>query len=109
MRGSSPAPRGPGLGGAGQRRAGAAFGGGGRGGVWPAPGGRRGGGGGSWVLGRGCAEAFGTIAELQAAIGAIPASTRLIRVERAGHDLKSGRFDLAAVVAAVREAISRPA
>jgi uncharacterized protein len=61
------------------------------------------------VFVQGTADPFGTIAELEAAIAAIPASTRLIPVERAGHDLKSGRFDLAAVVASVREALSRPA
>ena len=55
------------------------------------------------VFVHGAADPFGTIAELQAAIAAIPAPTRLIPVERAGHDLKSGRFDLAAVVTAVRE------
>jgi predicted alpha/beta-hydrolase family hydrolase len=43
----------------------------------------------------GTKDDFGTIAELQAAIKAIPAATRLIAIEGAGHDLKRGRFDLA--------------
>lgn len=49
----------------------------------------------------GTADPFGSIAELRTAIVSIPAPTRLIPIERAGHDLKSGRFDLAAVVATV--------
>lgn len=53
------------------------------------------------VFVQGTADPFGSIAEMQSAISAIPARTRLIPVERAGHDLKSGRFDLAGVVAAV--------
>ncbi|HEX3861896.1 MAG TPA: alpha/beta family hydrolase [Stellaceae bacterium] len=47
---------------------------------------------------QGTADPFGSIAELEAALPLIPAATRLIRVERAGHDLKRGRFDLAGVV-----------
>jgi predicted alpha/beta-hydrolase family hydrolase len=43
----------------------------------------------------GTADGFGTIKELEAAIATIPARTRLIAVEGAGHDLKRGRFDLA--------------
>ena len=48
----------------------------------------------------GTADPFGTIAELRQAVTAIPAPTRLMPVEAAGHDLRRGRFDLAAVVAA---------
>ena len=48
----------------------------------------------------GTADPFGTIAELRQAVTAIPAPTRLMPVEGAGHDLRRGRFDLAAVVAA---------
>src|SRR5262249_13500730 len=51
----------------------------------------------------GTADAFGTIAELEAAIALMPAKTRLIRIEGAGHDLKRGRFDFAPVVAALLE------
>ena len=47
---------------------------------------------------QGTADGFGTIAELEDAIAAIPAPTRLIAVEGAGHDLKRGRFDLDAIV-----------
>ena len=49
---------------------------------------------------QGTADPFGSIAELRAAIAAIPASTRLLPIDGAGHDLRRGRFDLAAVVAA---------
>jgi len=43
----------------------------------------------------GTTDGFGTIPEIEAAIKAIPAATRLIAIEGAGHDLKRGRFDLA--------------
>ncbi len=43
----------------------------------------------------GTKDGFGTIAEIEAAIKAIPAATRLIALDGAGHDLKRGRFDLA--------------
>ncbi|HEX3953265.1 MAG TPA: alpha/beta family hydrolase [Stellaceae bacterium] len=46
-------------------------------------------------------DPFGGPAELRPAIAAIPARTELIAIDKAGHDLKRGRFDLAAVVAAV--------
>ena len=45
----------------------------------------------------GTADPFGTSDELRAAIAAIPAPTRLIAIDGAGHDLKRGRFDLGAV------------
>jgi len=51
----------------------------------------------------GTADPFGTPDELRAAISAIPAPTRLISLDGAGHDLKRGRFDLAAVVEALHE------
>jgi len=51
----------------------------------------------------GTADPFGTIAELRAAIAAIPAPTRLMPIEEAGHDLRRGRFDLGSVVAAALE------
>jgi predicted alpha/beta-hydrolase family hydrolase len=42
----------------------------------------------------GTKDEFGTIVELEAAIKAITAATRLIAIDGAGHDLKRGRFDL---------------
>jgi predicted alpha/beta-hydrolase family hydrolase len=51
----------------------------------------------------GTADPFGSIAELRLAVAMIPAPTRVLPVERAGHDLRRGRFDLDAVVAAMRE------
>jgi hypothetical protein len=53
------------------------------------------------VFTQGTADPFGSIDELRAALSLIPASTRLIPIEGAGHDLKRGRFDLASVVSAV--------
>ncbi|MBV9828955.1 MAG: alpha/beta fold hydrolase [Alphaproteobacteria bacterium] len=58
------------------------------------------------VFVQGTADPFGGPGELQPAITAIPASTRLIPLAGAGHDLKRGRFDLAPVVAAALAAIS---
>jgi predicted alpha/beta-hydrolase family hydrolase len=43
----------------------------------------------------GTTDGFATIAELEAAIAAIPAPTRVIAIDGAGHDLKRGRFELA--------------
>ena len=51
----------------------------------------------------GTADPFGSIAELNAAIPLIPAPTRLLPIEGAGHDLRRGRFDLATVVSAFLE------
>jgi predicted alpha/beta-hydrolase family hydrolase len=47
----------------------------------------------------GTVDPFGSVDELSTAIRLIPAPTRLIAVDRAGHDLRRGRFDLAAVAA----------
>jgi predicted alpha/beta-hydrolase family hydrolase len=49
---------------------------------------------------QGTADPFGSIAEMSTAIEAIPAATRLMPVDGAGHDLRRGRFDLAAIAAA---------
>ena len=49
---------------------------------------------------QGTADPFGSIAEMSTAIAAIPAATRLMLIDGAGHDLRRGRFDLAAVAAA---------
>jgi uncharacterized protein len=49
----------------------------------------------------GSADPFGSAAELEQAIAAIPARTNLLIIDGAGHDLKRGRFDLGVVVAAM--------
>jgi predicted alpha/beta-hydrolase family hydrolase len=46
------------------------------------------------VFVHGTKDPFGTPAEIKSAITAIPAATRLMVVESAGHDLKKGKFDL---------------
>ena len=48
---------------------------------------------------QGTADPFGSIAEMGTAISTIPAPTRLLPIDGAGHDLRRGRFDLAAVTA----------
>jgi predicted alpha/beta-hydrolase family hydrolase len=48
----------------------------------------------------GTADPFGSIAELSLAVSAIPAPAQVMPIEHAGHDLRRGRLDLAAVVAA---------
>jgi uncharacterized protein len=48
---------------------------------------------------QGTRDPFGAIAEFEQAVAAIPAPTRIVPVENAGHDLKRGRFDLEAVAA----------
>ncbi|MGC2657227.1 MAG: alpha/beta fold hydrolase [Bryobacteraceae bacterium] len=50
------------------------------------------------VFVHGTKDPFGTIAELEQAVAIIPAHTYLIAVERAGHDLGGGRFDLQSVI-----------
>src|SRR5581483_5188998 len=47
----------------------------------------------------GDADPFGSPEELRAALALIPAATRLMVIERAGHDLRKGRTDAAAVLA----------
>jgi hypothetical protein len=49
----------------------------------------------------GANDPFGSPSELRDAIGLIPSPTLLISIDGAGHDLKRGRFDLAAVAAAL--------
>ena len=46
----------------------------------------------------GTTDPFGTIDELRAALALIPAQTRLLPIEGAGHDLRGGRFDFETVV-----------
>jgi predicted alpha/beta-hydrolase family hydrolase len=52
----------------------------------------------------GDADPFGSLEELRAALELIPAATRLMTIERAGHDLRKGRIDVAAIVTALLEA-----
>src|SRR5271165_7409318 len=47
---------------------------------------------------QGSRDPFGSIGEIEAALKLIPAATRLIVIEGAGHDLKRGKFDLGVVV-----------
>ena len=47
---------------------------------------------------QGSRDPFGSIGEIEAALKLVPAATRLIVIEGAGHDLKRGKFDLGAVV-----------
>jgi len=53
------------------------------------------------VFVHGTADAFGTIEELRAAAELIPTPPTIIMADKAGHDLKRGRIDLAAIVDAV--------
>jgi predicted alpha/beta-hydrolase family hydrolase len=50
---------------------------------------------------QGAVDPFGSPSELRAAVGLIPAPTRIVVVDKAGHDLRRGRFDLAAAAAAL--------
>jgi predicted alpha/beta-hydrolase family hydrolase len=50
---------------------------------------------------QGTADPFGSIAELAAAVALIPAPTRVIAIDGAAHDLRRGRFDLAALIPAL--------
>jgi len=54
----------------------------------------------------GTADPFGTPDELRTATAVMPAPTRLIAIDGAGHDLKRGRFDLVQVVSALLAVIS---
>jgi predicted alpha/beta-hydrolase family hydrolase len=53
------------------------------------------------VFVHGSDDPFGAISEMEAAISMIPAAKRMLVVEKAGHDLRRGRFDLGAMVAAL--------
>jgi hypothetical protein len=53
------------------------------------------------VFVHGTRDAFGSLAELEAAMALIPGKTRLLSVEGAGHDLKRGRLDFAPVIKAL--------
>jgi len=53
------------------------------------------------VFVHGTRDGFGTIAEMEQALALVPAKTRLISVEGAGHDLKRGKLDFAPALAAL--------
>jgi predicted alpha/beta-hydrolase family hydrolase len=53
------------------------------------------------VFVHGTVDPFGSTAELQSALALIPGPTKLLPIERAGHDLKRGAIDLGAIVAAL--------
>jgi predicted alpha/beta-hydrolase family hydrolase len=46
------------------------------------------------VFVHGTKDPFGSIAEMELALAMIPAPTKIVTIEGAGHDLKKGRFDL---------------
>jgi uncharacterized protein len=52
------------------------------------------------VFVHGTSDPFGNIAEMELAVGLIPAPTRLLSIDGVGHDLKHGRFDLKAMISA---------
>ncbi|HJU17807.1 MAG TPA: alpha/beta fold hydrolase [Stellaceae bacterium] len=52
---------------------------------------------------QGTRDPFGSPEELRRAVAAIPAPTRIIAIDGAGHELRRGGFDLSAVVAALRD------
>ena len=53
------------------------------------------------VFVHGSADPFGAIGEMEAALGLIPATQRLIVVDGVGHDLRRGKFDMAEMIAAL--------
>ena len=55
------------------------------------------------VFVHGTADPFASSEELATAVALIPGSTQILSIEGAGHDLKRGRFDLKAMVAALLE------
>jgi len=55
---------------------------------------------------QGTTDNFASPAELEAAVAAIPAKTRIVTIDGAGHDLKRGKFDLGAIAAALRQLAS---
>lgn len=52
---------------------------------------------------QGAADSFGTPAEMEEALKLIPAATKLVIVERAGHELLKGGFDLMALTGGLGE------
>jgi uncharacterized protein len=53
------------------------------------------------VFVHGAADPFGAIAEMETALKLIPAANQMIVIDKAGHDLKRGRFDCAPIVSAI--------
>jgi len=51
----------------------------------------------------GTADAFATVSELEAAAALIPASTGIVTIAGAGHDLRRGRFDFTPLVTALTD------
>jgi predicted alpha/beta-hydrolase family hydrolase len=56
----------------------------------------------------GTKDPFGSIAEMEAAIAAIPARKNLVTIDGAGHDLKGGKFDIARLIVDQVEALIAP-
>ena len=50
----------------------------------------------------GAADPFGTFDEMEAALALIPAETKLFPLQRAGHELLKGRFDLLALTGDIK-------
>jgi predicted alpha/beta-hydrolase family hydrolase len=46
----------------------------------------------------GTKDPFGTVEELRRAIALIPAPTKLVTIENAGHDLRKGAFDISGLI-----------
>ena len=57
----------------------------------------------------GTKDSFGTVAEIRTAMELIPAATRLVPIEGAGHDLAKGRFDVKSLVVAPLWDLVQPA
>ena len=53
------------------------------------------------VFVHGTKDPFGSVAEMEAALGTIPAPVRLVVIEGAGHDLKKGKFDFSPALQAL--------
>ena len=52
-------------------------------------------------------DPFGSIEELQSSLQLIPARTNLVAIEKAGHDLARGKFDIETLVLRSFEALLR--
>ena len=50
----------------------------------------------------GTTDPFGTPEEMKKALALIPASTKLLLVEKAGHELLKGRFDMSELLQAIQ-------
>ena len=57
---------------------------------------------------QGTKDPFGTAEEIRSALDLIPAATRLSIIEKAGHDLARGKFDVAALVIKPFREIAHP-